>query len=166
MNLSKDNRMMLLLALVSGICFFIGSYAGNFWADLQKEYYTVTNVQELKEAPSQVAGGINFTVKPGDKALVIEKVDYSKIDKKSPTVVRLQKDVNATDETTKKPYQLTALEYYKVQSSQNDTYVLEVTSNTGELVHLKVEKSKTVPVDAGLWKKLRFADRNICWVKQ
>lgn len=163
---NKDNRMMLLLALVSGICYFLGSFGGKYVAEAQKEYYTVTSVQALKEAPSGVAGVISFSVQPGAKALVLETVDYRKINKKSPTVIRLKQDVNAQDVTTKKQYQLTRLEYYKVYSSENDLYVLEVTSNTGELVHLQVEKNKTTPVDAGVWKKLQFADRNMCWVKQ
>lgn len=165
-----DQKIMMLggitiAALLVGVG--LGSFTASQVMNIKKERAVIKNSQIVYAAPSHYAQRVDFSFDRKEMPLIIEKLDYKKMNKGKPSAVYLRNNMSVTEESTKKQFELQGNRFYKVVAyPEGENLKIQAKTDKNDTVELTLAKVDVTLVDEGVWNKIRFKDGSEGWLEK
>lgn len=141
---------VLLLALCCAVAGFI---MANNILGVRLRTVSVRAGDAFYAEPSVTAASMSANFQPGDELLVLDKLEMQQ-----PTAVKMAKDLLLEGEDRVR-YKLAEGAFYRLSAANLEksgaSCVVEVRTEAGETARLEIPKEAALPVDEGVWLKVR-----------
>lgn len=156
-------RLKSFTIILSCICLIAGFILSVNLFGLKTRSYTVQADDIFYVQPTVTADVCKDDFKTGSELVVIERIELM-----TPTAVKMAKDLMVEDAERVK-YKLCQGDIFKLLDAAwdkgNNPCIIEVETIKGQKVNLKVDKSAVLPLDEGVWLKVKNSQsKTSAWV--